>query len=318
MPKLNKDPKDPTGQARNRDRANRALARRLERSRIEVSNLFASINRRRVSTTKVRNSLEVNEVSFVYEIDDQSLQMLSLEIARILDFNLETSNDFVPHNWFYKEFVEVAFRSGALDDLRDTQQVVSELQQAEIIETPLGQVVIDATIVTRGVEYQRSLAIEYANNYKSVKSLSSTTAAQVYGEIQRGIEAGQNSKTVRRAITKRFDVSKSSAERIARTGINEAYNNAKLKLTEQMEEQFNVKLGNMHISALLATTRHDHAARHGKAYSVTDQLQWWNSGANRINCYCTTQKVVIDPKGNVLNVELQDEVKKQGDEFFGK
>lgn len=309
---------DPTGQAKNRARADRALERRLEKSRIEVSNLYMKIPRTRVSTTKVQNSLQTNEVSFVYEFDDQSLQALSLEIARILNFNLETNSDFMPPNWFYKEFIEIAFRSGALDDFRDTEQAVKALQQAEVIPTPVGQVIVDITAVSESVKYQRSLALEYARNYDEIKSLSSKTAADVFGEIQRGIQAGQNSKVVRQAITKRFDVAKSNAQRIARTEINAAYNNAKLELTDEMEKQFDVKLANMHISALLATTREDHAARHGKAYSTPDQLGWWNSGANRINCYCSTQKVVIDSKGNVLNKELQDEVKKEGDEFFGK
>jgi len=45
MPKIVKNPEDPTGQARNRARANRALERRLEKSRIDVNNLYMKIPR---------------------------------------------------------------------------------------------------------------------------------------------------------------------------------------------------------------------------------------------------------------------------------
>lgn len=316
--KTMKNSSDPTGQARNRSRAIRALNQRLNSAKSEVNKLFKSIAKERVSTTKVVNSLKTNEVSFIYQIDAQGLENLSLEIARILDFNLESFSQFVPPNWFYKEFIEVAYRSGALEDFRDVEQALSALGSAATTQTAIGSVIVDATSITSSVVYQRNLASQYAVNYREVKSLSQKTAADVFGEIQRGILAGQNSTTVSREITKRFDVAKSNAKRLAITEINGAYNDSKLDMTEEMEKAFDVSLGNLHISALLPTTRPDHASRHGEAYSSTAQKLWWSSGANRINCYCTTQKVVLDKEGKVLNKELQQEVRKQGDEYFGK
>jgi hypothetical protein len=308
---------DPTGQYRNRRRAYKALAKRLNKSMRDVDALFKAIPNEKVYSIGVVNSgLVTNEVGFAYQLNDQQLQELSLEIASILNFNLDTYSGTMPPDWFFKEFVEVAYRSGAFDDFRDTERAVKDLKDADIISTGIGDVVIDPTSITESIEYQRKLASKYIVNYAEIKSLSQKTAASVFGEIQRGVLAGENPKTVRRAIIKRFSVSKSDALRLARTEINGAYNDAKLDLTDEMEKTFDVALANLHISALLSTTRATHAARHGNAYSSIDQRQWWASSANRINCYCTTQKVVIDKNGNVLNKELQNKVKEEGKTFF--
>ncbi len=313
-----KSKEDPTGQARNRNRASRDLVNRLEKSRIEVTKLFLKIPRTTKTETKVVNNLIVSELVWIYGIDTPEFERFLQEISNILDINLETGAPVMPVNWFYKLYVEVAFRSGGFDDFVETEQMLRELKNEGILEEDFSIVSFDPDVISNSTIYRRALAKEYAVNYQSVKTLSQATAIDVFAEIQRAIESGQNTKVVGNAIAKRFDVAKFNARRIARTEINAAYNNAKLELTTLAEEQFDISLGNMHISALVPTTRVTHARRHGLAYSVHDQLTWWNTSPNRINCLCTTRKVAIDKKGNVLNKEFQEDVKEEGKAYFAE
>lgn len=316
MPKSTRSKSDPTGQARNRERASRDLERRLEKSRIEITKLFLQIPRTTKTETKVVNNLIVNELVWLYEIDVTGFERLSQEISNILDLNLETGAPAMPVNWFYKKYVEVAFRSGGFDDFIDVQQMLAELKNEGLLEETFSIVSVDPDVISNSTIYRRALAKEYAIGYRSVKTLSESTAIDVFAEIQRAIESGQNTKVVGNVIAKRFDVAKFKARRLARTEINAAYNNAKLELTTLAEEQFGISLGNMHVSALIPTTRVTHAKRHGLAYSVHDQLTWWNTSPNRINCLCSTRKVAIDRNGNVLNKEFQDEVREEGKVYF--
>ena len=73
----------------------------------------------------------------------------------------------------------------------------------------------------------------------------------------------------------------------------------------------------MHISALTATTRAHHAARHGLIYTMEDQISWWNEGANRINCKCSINTVLITKSGKAVDAESQQAVKSEGKQFFG-
>ena len=151
----------------------------------------------------------------------------------------------------------------------------------------------------------------YVTSYANIKSLSSTTASQVVQRINSGITAGKTPTKIAADVADRFEVSRSNAKRIVVTEVNEAYTNAKLDATNLAANQSGLRAGVIHISALLATTREHHAARHGNAYTVTDQRQWWDTGSNRINCHCSIQSVLIDRQGRVVQKELQQDLKKE-------
>ena len=133
--------------------------------------------------------------------------------------------------------------------------------------------------------------------------------------MNRGISRHATSTQISKEIQERLDGSRSSAERTANTEVNKAYNDARLNATEVAARQTGLRAGVLHLSALIPTTREGHAARHGNAYTVAQQRQWWDSGSNRIRCHCSTRSVLIDSAGNVIDVELQEEIQAER-EFF--
>lgn len=310
---------DPTGQAKTRNRASRALISRLNKAKVDITvNIFNMIPRRTKISQKVVNVLVENELIYIYDLTAQELLLLAQQISNSLNIHLEVSDLMMPNGWFFAEFIELPYRRATLEDVQDINRLVIEATNAGLIEPSPFTQELNSFQVVNSSTYRKNLQKEFAKNFELVKTLSNKTSSQVFTEIRAGIEAGENPTTIRRRITKRFDVSKSDAERIARTEVNAAYNNAKLEMTDIASDQLDLNIGNIHISALTATTRQTHAARHGLAYSTSDQLKWWNTTPNRINCLCSTQKMVLDENNEVINKELQDEIRQDGKDFFGK
>jgi len=309
---------DPTGQAPRRRKATRVLDARLNTSQGAIKRLFRDIpsTRRTVTPLKPITPVPNQEVTVVYDYDLSPAELTQLEaqIRLILDTQLETEGDTVPFLWFWSDQLEPPYRQGTMEEVNRVNQLIAAAIIAGLITDPfVQQISVDQVI--QSFEYQTALRNLIVKNYGTIKSLSGRTAAQVIQEINSGISAGLSPNDISKNITERFDVAKSNAKRIADTEINRAYNDAKLDSVKIIEKQSGQRAGVLHISALLPTTRDSHAARHGKVFTVDDQQKWWDTGVNRINCKCSTSTVLIDGRGDVVEVDDQQTLIKER-EFF--
>lgn len=119
--------------------------------------------------------------------------------------------------------------------------------------------------------------------------------------LRTAVQEGVNPREVAKTIRQRYGVSANRADRIARTEITTAYRRARLDEAVDAEERLEIHTREMHLSALLPTTRAHHAARHGKLYTAQECRNWWATGANSINCRCSTVSVLTDEDGNPLD-----------------
>ncbi len=308
---------DPTGQARRRNSATRALNARLTVAEREVKRLFREVPRRRRSIMPIANQGENEPTAFFeYDLSPAALLFFEAEIRLILDEALETIDNIPPPGWFWADKIEPPYREGTVREVARFNQLLSAAIARRAIVDPFIQV-IPIEGVLQSPEYLTDLRQVIAKNYKTIKSLSNTTASQVIQEINSGIAAGLPPSDISKNITKRFDVSKSSAKRIADTEVNRAFNDGKMDQVERAAKRTGLRAGVIHISALLPTTRDEHARRHGLAFTVEDQRQWWDSGSNRINCKCSTVSVLIDSAGNVVQSQEQDEIRAER-KFFDR
>ncbi len=292
---------DPTGQRDNRQRTTRKLNTRLSKSMRDVLALFRKIPKTRTQVTKIVN----NEVQAVYNYDltAEQTEAFNAEIRKILDlWLLETQGENVPINWWYKPEVEQPHRQGTLEELTQFNQLINMAISLGLTVT--GGITpqrISPELILSSNQYLQSLQNVYVESFQVIKNLSSKTSGQVIQSINSGMQAGLTPTQIAKDIADRFNVSKSNAKRIAETEINKAYNDAKLRATKTAGEISGLRAAVRHISALIPKrTRPAHAARHFKVYTVEQQLAWWNSGSNRINCKCTTRTVLVDKKGNVI------------------
>jgi len=290
---------DPTNQAGNRQRANRDNNKRLKKSAIEVLALFKPIQPKRIIKKK---DLALNAEGDFWEWDN-TIVITQADIQAIIDANLETATIDRPFNWYFSEYDEAGYRSGALQENANIGAIIDDpLNDFSLLHMP---------------QYQEGLAVIQANDYRLLQNLSRNTSVQVFGVIQNGMEAGLNRTQIRDDIIRRFEVSQSSSQRIVNTEINKAYNNARSDLND-IYTDLGIKLGVMHISALLSggRTRPSHARRHGKIYTTAEQKKWWNKKPNRIWCYCSTRSVELNDNGTPKHPDRVKKIQQQGKEFF--
>jgi len=293
---------DPTHQAPNRKRANQDNTTRLNNANKQVLSLWRDID----SKKTVRKQI-VNETLdfYVYDLTNNDLEQLSIDIESIINTEMETEQLNPPFNWYYSQYIETATRSG----------VIQENSWIEVLLAGLVFTLIADAVLLSSVRYQTFLIKVIEDNYRLLKNLSATTSREVFNVINRGIDAGLGKAAIQREITKRFQVSKSSSRRIVNTEINKAYNNSRMN-TVEIYREFGAPLAVQHLSALIPTTRDNHAARHGKAYTPEQQRRWWDTGTNRINCHCSTRSIVVNRDGTVEDKTAQDKVIKRGRDWF--
>lgn len=303
---------DPTGQASSRKKGTLTLNRKLIKSEREIKALFRTVPKKRKTKATITNDLLVNAntVFYEYEITDQELAQLQKSIEFILNNELlETQTGNMPFNWYWKDNIEQPYRQGTAEELVSYNQLISAAVIAGVLVKglPPRQVPIESVLLSQS--YREALNKVYVANFENIKTLSQRTASQVIQRINAGIDAGSTPTAIAEEISERFEVSRSSAKRIADTEINKAYNDSKIRANDTAAAETGLRSGVIHISALTPTTRNTHAARHGNAYTTVDQLSWWDSGTNRINCKCTTISVLIDSKGKVVQTETQEKIK---------
>ena len=303
-----KNKEDPTGLARTRKRAGLRLGKRLTNAQQRIRVLFRNVPRTRRTQAIIRN--QEAAVIYDYDLTADELQILYAEIRATLDDELETEDELMPPFWWWMPVIEQPFRQGALEEVNQFNVLVGlAIAEGLTVRGGLRPQRIEADQIIQSPGYQQALRAEQVSNYPVIKSLSNRTAGQVIQVLNNGIEAGDKPSVIAGLINERFDVSRSSANRIAQTEVNKAFNNAKIAANQAAAELTGLRPALIHISALLPTTRAEHAARHGRVFTPEQQLQWWNMGANRINCKCTTKPILVDNRGNVLDTELQQELK---------
>lgn len=307
---------DPTGQALNRKRADVALRKRLAIAERSIKGLVSTIPHTTRRQAKIVNA--ETEVIYDYTYSDVAQLALQDQINTILDEQLlETQDDdIMPVFWFWKSDIELPYRQGTVEEVRDFNQMVTAAVIAGALTLEFGAQVPSIAQVLLSAAYREALTSAQLTGFNSVKVLSERTASQVIRVINTGIAAGNSPASIAKQITDRFNVAESDAKRIAKTEVNQAYNNAKMDATKKLAAQTGLRPAVLHISALIPTTRPNHAARHGNAYTIEDQLSWWDSGSERINCLCSIRSILIDKDGNVVQSKIQAEIKQERS-FFG-
>lgn len=289
---------DPSGQRDNRSRAYKLLAKRLRIAKREILSLLRAIPR----SIKIVVNLKPETV-YDYDIPPEQLETFDSQIRQIINKMLETQGDTVPNNWFFKPEVEQPVRQGTLETTNEYNRLIALAILAGMLGRGGMQLQrISPEVITSSQPYLSALRSVYVENFQVIKTLSDRTAGQVIQVINDGIQAGLSPTQIAEQITKRFNVADASANRIAQTEVNKAYNDAKLRATKTAGNITGLKSYVMHISALLPTTRSWHAARHMKVYTVEEQNVWWNEGTNRINCHCTVQPVIKQKNGEYITL----------------
>ena len=146
--------------------------------------------------------------------------------------------------------------------------------------------------------WQRRSALIRARVFEQMEGFAGETAADLSRVLMTGIENGKNPLALVDDLSARFKVSRTRAERIARTEITGSLRRARWDEADEAAANVGVRTKEMHLSALSPTTRVTHAERHGRLYTTEEVRQWYTEAANAINCKCTQVSVLVNEDGS--------------------
>lgn len=157
------------------------------------------------------------------------------------------------------------------------------------------------TSVLASEPYIRRSALVAARVFEEMQGFASETGADLARVLFTGIEEGKNPLEVARLIRERFDVSRTRAERIARTEINGSLRRGRLDEAQDAQERLGIKTGMLWVSALSPSSRASHARRHGRVYSVAEVREFYSKDGNAINCKCSQTEILLNDDGTPLS-----------------
>lgn len=149
--------------------------------------------------------------------------------------------------------------------------------------------------------YVQSMSIALAQSYEDWSGFTAATRRELSQIIAQGISQGLNPKTVAEHIESRFDdVIGWRARNMAQTELVGALRNARQLAATDAQTRLGLRIKLLWTSALKATTRANHAARHGKAYAIDDVQAFYATDGNRYNCRCAQTEVLVDENGKPI------------------
>jgi SPP1 gp7 family putative phage head morphogenesis protein len=226
---------------------------------------------------------------YEYQISPAELDRFVAELARRL------ANEGV--NTAYWQQVRAAYEQGTGDEVVNLQTITDGLYEREVLG------------VIQSQAWQQRVALIQARVFEEMRGFEGDTARDLARVLRGGVENGLNPREVAGTIRKRFDVSQSRANRIARTEITQAYRRARWDEDADAQQRLDIRTGLLWFSALSETTREWHAARHGQVYTQEQVRRFYSEGANAINCQCSQSSVLLDENGQPANQAFIDRVK---------
>lgn len=244
---------------------------------------------------------QVNAGKFIYDMSAVQLADLLQVVQAILDDELLEGGS---QNLWALEYVAAEYERGthqAFTNLSVQSPVYAQQTTlAQLLSTPA---------------YQNQIAAAYIGTYSEWKGISDAVRADLANVISDAIGRGISPRETAQIISKRLDVSMSQAKSIAQTEQVGALRKAQWQETDWAKDRLGLNTAILWLSALKATTRSWHAARHGRTYTTEEAEAFYAERGNRYNCYCANIPVILDDDGKVVNEWLTSRLKEERKEW---
>jgi SPP1 gp7 family putative phage head morphogenesis protein len=273
---------DPTNTGRQRRELFKQIRERLKAAYKEVKALIESIP---YTVETVPDSFVTNRQRYTYQLTGRDVNK---EIAAILARYFGTDAD-LPPRWFFTQPIDEAYQNGTLQSAARLAAFASDA----LTEAQLRNVLMSPA-------YLRRIELLNSRVFEEMKGFVGDTAADLARVLAQDIGRGVGIRTITSDIAERFDVSRSRAEKIARTEVGQAQRTARREQALEARDDLGLDVALQWISALAPTTRPTHRARHLKIYTIEEVADFYSRDGNPINCLCVTTEVVKTKGGKIL------------------
>lgn len=237
---------------------------------------------------------QVNAGTFIYDMSAPQLADLLQIVQTILDDALLEGGS---QNLWSLGYVGAEYERGTLQAFTN----LSAQSQVYAQQTTLAQVLSSPAL-------QNQIAAAYVSTYSDWKGISDAARADLANVISSSVGRGVNPRETARIVSKRLNVSMSSAKNIAQTEQVGALREAQWLETDWARDRLGLNTMLLHISALKPTTRTTHAFWHGKTRTTEGVREWYSIDGNRYHCYCGQIPCIVDDDGKVVNDGLTEKL----------
>ena len=264
----------------------------------------------------------VNRTAYEYQLDPLLMSQINSYIEALL-------NEIIYGNaqgewsagWWANAYASGAYQQAAEQVVTQTQLLATDAGVTQELPS-LQYLRAEAVVMEPG--FQRRLGSVYARLFEDMKGFTDVDKRNMAGIITRGMAAGQSPRVIAREMEKKGLEQDWRCLRIASTEVNNAFRQGSLDETDAINQEVfgdsEYEMRIMHLSALLPTTRPDHAARHGTICTPAQQKEWFATKATggAINCKCSQVDILVNKKtGKPLSTKLYNVVQEQRKEFAG-
>lgn len=328
-PILPRKKSDPTSQKPNRDRAIRKTRSIMKGSAAKIRALIDRIpysvkdvdkdNAPTVEKSQRRGSdLKTNARYYEWQIDQALMDQTIDAIRAILVNDLLSGSNRWAQRWWFNAHLDFAYEQGTTQSLMSAQRITRGITLEQTTQATMSTLTAEAVLSYPA--YNRRLGLIHGRVFNEMEGIVGETAKELRRVLTDAMGRGVGIKDLKQMINSRVGVGMARAERIARTEVNQAFRQAYMDESDELNEilsddEFSIR--QMHYSALAPTTRESHANRHGKVYTAEQQADWWSRDANSISCLCSTIDVLVNDKtGEVVEQGMVDQLKEEGKEYF--
>lgn len=247
---------------------------------------------------------QVNAGTYVYDMTAAQLADLLQIVQTILDDSLLDGSS---QNHWALAYVAAEYERGTLNAFTN----LSVQSPVYASQTTLQQLLSSPA-------YQNQIASAYISTYSDWKGISDAARADLANIIADSIGNGVNPRETAGIISKRLDVSMSTAKNIAQTEQVGALRQAQWNETDWAAERLGLNTGLLWLSALKPTTRYWHASRHGKIYTTEQVREFYAVRGNRFRCYCSQIPMLLNDDGSIFNTGLAEKMAKERKDWSKK
>jgi hypothetical protein len=237
-----------------------------------------------------------NEAAVLYGMTPEQMAQLSGELQASLDAYIARNGEDVYRFW-WSPYVSDAYQLGSAQAAANLAGLSPAYAAGRSLQS-----------IMYSEPYRNRVGIAQTKSYDHWSGQSAQIRAELSQIIGSAIADGRAPREVRALIRARLDVSASKARAFAQTDITDSLRQARWAEDDAATEELGLDLRELHTSALLPTTRHTHAARHGKVYTTQEMRDWYAKDGNRYNCHCSSTTCLIDASGKPI---LTDGLKKK-------
>lgn len=303
---------DPTQQKGREKRAYADFRSRLRAINAEIQErVVDQLQPREIAVNGLRAYLLNAEKVYIYELDYLQLRRIDETIAEIIQrIMMQRGEQY--ENWF-QAYTAEAYQQGAA--YAQSSLAVQSAVYASAYSN------VESVLFTP--EYQRRIAVVTSRTFNSMEGFTDdliNTTRRILGDtIAQGESPRWAAQQLKGYLVDTEGDQKKAASRaatIARTELGVAYRSAVMDESQRASESLGLVTKLLWVSALLSTTRLDHASRHGKTYTRAEVTDFYSKRGQAINCRCSQTPVVVDENGDAFAKKIFEKMAKQEERWM--